>query len=326
MTPQFFRNTDFAPVYDAAGLTALDIGSRGGFDRDLLPIAWAVDAIGFEPEPAAFATLTGLDAGPWRSVRWLPTAIGPMTGTAMLNVPPDGNGASLLVHDAAIGRQYGMEHLTQNCRQIPVEMVTLGEAVTRWRLPPPAYLKLDVEGAELSILNSDGGMLDHVVVIKTEAFFIPARIDQPLVHDMIQGLAGRGFAVMDILEPARWRSRTVAPAPYSWAGSPAFSRGRLAQCDLLFFREPATIAGDDGDTALRAALVAMALGFFDHALGLLERPAVTEILKYRHGVAVKPALVQASRAFGRHAALAAIRRNLRELIPLARSLTWGIPG
>lgn len=325
MTPQFFRATPFAPVYAAAGLTALDIGSRGGFDRDLLPIAWAVDGVGFEPEPAAFAKL-GPDPGPWRSMRWLPTAIGPSTGTATLNVPPDANGGSLLVHDPEIGRRFGLEHLTQDCRQIMVETVTLADAIARWELPPPAYLKLDVEGAELAILDAAGGALDSLVAIKTEASFIPARLGQPLATDLIDALDKRGFVVMDILEPARWRRRPVAPAPYSWAGDPAFSRGQLAQCDLLFFRDPVAIAAEDADSALRAALVAMALGYFDHALALFERPVVTQVLTDRHGLTFRPALARASRDFGRRAALAAIRRILRDLIPLARSLTMGVPG
>lgn len=326
MNPQFFRGTPFAPVYEGAGLAALDIGSRGGFDPDLLPIAWAVDTVGFEPEPAAFAQLDTVAAGPWRSVQWLPAAIGPTTGQAVLNVPPDGNGASLLAHDPEIGSLFGLEHLTQDCRMLPVETITLADAASRWALPRPAYLKLDVEGAELGILQAAGSALDPVVAIKTEASFIPARIDQPLACDLITELAARGFVVMDLLAPARWRRRPVAPAPYSWAGEPAFSRGRLAQCDLLFFRDPATIVAEDGDTALRAGLIAMALGFFDHASALLERPAVADHLARHHGLAVKPALARASRAFGRRAALAAIRRNLRDLIPLARSLTRGIPG
>lgn len=50
MTTDFFRSTPLAAAFAQAGLTAVDIGSRGGFDPELLPIAWAVDGIGFEPD------------------------------------------------------------------------------------------------------------------------------------------------------------------------------------------------------------------------------------------------------------------------------------
>lgn len=320
MIPDFFRRTAFASAYEAAGLAAIDIGSRGGFDPELLPIAWAVDGIGFEPEPDAFAALAG-EHRPWRSLRWLPAAVGAETGPAILNVPPDPNGASLLRHDPAIGDRYGLPHLTQDTRAIAVETVTLDEAKKRWALPPADYVKLDVEGAELSILEASPQALSAAWGIKAEASFIPCRLDQPLVADLEQFLRGRGFTLMDIQNPMRWRRRPVAPHPYAWRGEPAYSRGHIAQCDLVFLREP---LAEDGAGSLRAALLAMALGFFDRGLDLLERPAAIQACDW--DFEPRPALAAASRAYGRHASRAAIRRNLRDLIPLTRSLLWGIPG
>lgn len=321
-----FRRTAFGPVYEAAQLTAVDIGSRGGFDMELLPIAWAIGGIGFEPEPDAFAALQHLPATPWRSLRWLPAAIGPDTGKAMLHVPPDGNGASLLRHDPAIGDRFGLQHLTQNCRQIPVDTITLDDAAERWQWPAATYLKLDVEGAELAILETSPQAVSAAFAIKAEASFIANRIGQPLVTDLESFLRGRGFLLMDLVNTHRWRRRPVAPHPYSWAGTPPYSRGQLAQCDLIFLRDPAAIDMEDFDSALKAGLLAMTMGFFDHALDLFERPAVAGRLRLDWGIEPLPALSAASRIFGRHCAFAAIRRNLRDLIPLLRSLGAGIPG
>ena len=53
----YFRREFFAELFSNAGLIAVDVGARGGFEPDLLPIAWAVDAVGFEPEPEAFSRL-----------------------------------------------------------------------------------------------------------------------------------------------------------------------------------------------------------------------------------------------------------------------------
>lgn len=144
MNTDFFRHGDLAPTIAAAGLRAVDIGSRGGFDPDLLPIAWAVDGIGFEPEPQAFAQLQAIDPAPWRSVRWLPFAIGAVNGPATLWIPPDPVGASLLEHDPAVGERFGLSHLTSNCRPLTVDTVTLDHALAGLALPD--YLKLDVEG------------------------------------------------------------------------------------------------------------------------------------------------------------------------------------
>lgn len=320
MTPDLFRGTAFAPIYESARLCAIDVGSRGGFDGELLPVAWAVDGIGFEPEPAAFAAL-GDNPAPWRSLRWLPSAVGQVNGGAILHVPPDPNGASLLPHDPAVGRRFGLEHLTENTRPVEVETVTLDEAAARWSLPAADYIKLDVEGAELSILKAAPRTLARAWAVKAEASFIPARLGQPLVTDLEMFMRAQGFALMDIQAPMRWRRRPVAPHPYSWRGEPAYSRGQIAQCDLIFLREPDP---QDGAGCLRAGLLAMALGFFDRALDLFERPSAVAACGWE--VKPRPALAAASRLWGRRAALAAIRRNLRELVPLIRSLGRGIPG
>ena len=310
MNTDFFRRTDLAQTIAAAGLRAVDIGSRGGFDPDLLPIAWAVDGIGFEPEPQAFAQLQASSPAPWRSVRWLPFAIGAANGPATLWVPPDPVGASLLEHDPAVGERFGLSHLTSDCRALTVDTVTLDHALADLALPD--YLKLDVEGAELAILQAAPKALAATVAIKAEASFVAARKGQPLVADMDVFLRGQGFELMDVIRPMRWRTRPVAPHPYSWRGQPAYSRGQIGQCDLLYFRRPDHMA--DQTQALKAGLVAAALGYFDRALPLLVAAGVPAA-----------SIGDASRRFGRRVALATIRDHLRDIVPLLRSLTGGVP-
>lgn len=310
MTIDFFKRTALAETFVQAGLVAVDIGSRGGFDPDLLPIAWAVDGIGFEPEPQAFAQLQSLSPAPWHSVTWLPFAVGAENGPATLWVPPDPVGASLLEHDPAIGERFGLTHLTNDCRPIAVDTLTLDCALDG--RPLPDYLKLDVEGAELSILKNAPKSLAHCVAVKAEASFVAARKQQPLVADIDVFLRGQGFELMDVIRPMRWRSKPVAPHPYSWRDEPGYSKGQIAQCDLLYFRHPQALA--DQKQSLKAGLVAAALGYFDRALPLLTAAGIPTA----H-------LAQASRRFGRHVAVSTIRHHLRDLVPLLRSLMGGVP-
>ncbi|NFV78532.1 FkbM family methyltransferase [Magnetospirillum aberrantis] len=319
-----FRSSPFAAAIGGAGLAALDVGSRGGFDPELLPIAWAVDTVGFEPEPDAFAALSD-DPGPWRSVRWIPAAVGATDGRCPLYIPRDPNGCSLLEHDPAVGRRFGLQHLTEVVCAVEVDTLTLDTAVRRFDLPAAAYWKLDVEGAELDILRGATQALNHAQAIKLEACFVPARKHQPLVCDIEPWLRQRGFELMEILTPAQWRLRPIAPHPYTSVGDPAYSRGQAGQCDLLFFRHPDAVAtAHDG---LRALAVALAMGHFDRAKELLDRVAdLRRVLADEFAVVdADAALFALSRSVGRRVAWRTLGRRLRDMVPLVRSLLGGVP-
>ena len=47
----------FADLLSNAGLITVDVRARGGFEPDLLPVAWAVDAVRLEPEEEFLRTL-----------------------------------------------------------------------------------------------------------------------------------------------------------------------------------------------------------------------------------------------------------------------------
>ena len=65
-----FERSPFARVMADVPVTVYDVGARGGVDLDLLPLAFAVDAVAFEPHPEEYKRLvdgvtgflTGFDA------------------------------------------------------------------------------------------------------------------------------------------------------------------------------------------------------------------------------------------------------------------------
>ncbi len=315
----FFRRSLFADVVADAGLVAIDIGARGGFEPDLLPIAWAVDAVAFEPEPEAYSDLSAAPAAPWRSLTIHPLAVAGRSGPRRLHVPSDPQGASLLQHDPAIGRRFGYPHLFDVARIETIDTTTLDAAADRFGIRAASYLKLDVEGAELEVLEGAETVLPSLVAIKTEAAFLPFRKHQPLAWDLAAHLGARGFEIMDVSDPHRWRHGPAAPHPYLRRASPAYSRGQAVQCDLLFFRAAAAMANDD--QTVRGALIALALGYFDHAQALIE--ALPDRNRFEFDISRE--IARLSRSYGRRACVSAIKAHLRDLIPLFRSLTVGLP-
>jgi hypothetical protein len=58
------------------------------------------------------------------------------------------------------------------------------------------YLKLDVEGAELSVLEGAGSFLDRIALLELELQLVNMYHEAPTFNDMLNFLAGRGFSVV----------------------------------------------------------------------------------------------------------------------------------
>ncbi len=322
----FYRDTPMAPMFERFGLIAIDVGARGGFDPDLLPAAWATTVIGFEPEPEAFDSLNAMPSTPWRAIRLLPYAVAGRDGERTLHVPRDPRGASLLRHDQEIGHRFGVEDLFEIAETFEVDTRSLDSLFAEHELDPPHYMKLDVEGAELEVLEGAERLLDDVLAVKLEGGFMRFRHEQPLAWDLIRHLEQRGFEFMDIFNMHRWRRGSSVPAPYMQRRDPAFSKGQAAQADLLFLRRPETLDAGKIEARIRIALLAATFGQLDHARALLAEEAVSKFLAEAINSDPLAALDAASRRYGRSYGWNAIRRHLRELVPLLRAVTRGLPG
>jgi len=315
-----FERSPFARVMADVPVTVYDVGARGGVDLDLVALAFAVDAVAFEPHPEEYKRLVdrAAGAGPWRSLRHLPYAVSGTGGRRPLHVTTDPVAASLLRHDPAIGERFNKPQFFTVERTIEVDTRTLDEAAAG----PPDFLKLDAEGAELEILQAAPAALANLVGIKTEVSFLPLRTGQPLAADIDRFLRGQGFILMDYSGFAHWRRRGYVIHPHVDRGGEGYSRGQIIHGDAVYFIDPATMA--DGDDAavrrlLKAAFIAMGYGFFDHAQMILERPPVAAFLGDRYAIRPAPALRRTSRMYARRACLRALARHLRGLGPYVRT-------
>lgn len=291
------RRTKLGGLLARHPMTCLDVGSRGGFEPDLLPIAFAVDAVGFEPDPAAFAELASASRGPWHSLRYLPVALADRDGRRELHIPEDNSAASLLEHDARIGTRFNKPQFFNGRRTISVETRNLDVVLDEAAVAAPAFLKLDVEGIELEILQSAPRTVASVLAVKTEASFVPFRRGQPLATDIDRFLRGAGFELMDLVRPHHWRRNGYVVHPQSARQAIPYSRGQIVQGDLLYFRHPDVVAGSQ--RRLQAAGLAMAYGFFDHAESLLSTPDVKAWLFDAIPGDVAGLVGEASRIYGR---------------------------
>ena len=319
-----FRRSPVNGVIEALDLHLMDIGARGGMDGDFLPVAWATNATGFEPEPDECSRLNQAPARPWKTTRYVPTALGGWDGQATLKIPGNGEGASLLPHNPDMIPWYGHVALHRSHSEIPVETLTLDSACHRFGLAAPDYLKIDVEGAELDILHAAPMTLGRCSAVKVEVSFLEQRRHQPLMQDVLAFMIGSGFVLGEIRGIHAWRRRPLPAHPYSANWHIPYSRGIAAQCDLVFLRDPTSVSTDEA--LLRLVCVAAVLGFFDHGVTALRQSATLEQrLNEQMNASFLVELGAISRQMGRAVAISEIKARLRTLIPLARSVIHGIP-
>jgi FkbM family methyltransferase len=129
----------------------------------------------------------------------------------------------------------------------------------------PEYIKLDVEGAELQVLEGGERAAQNTLVLDLEVEFAPLRAGQPLFADVDDYLRGRGWSLLG-LRRVHWRRNGGLDARGIGYG------GQLTQADALYLNVPLVDAGLSQTTALKLVLILTAYRQLDLALELLRAP------------------------------------------------------
>lgn len=175
----------------------LDVGAnKGQFStavRGLFPSA-RIDA--FEPLPAAADTYARVFAGDDRT-RLHRSAIGAKAGRAVFHVADREDSSSLLPVGEGQRAAFGVGE----ARQIEVEVAPLGDLVDVAALPHPIMLKIDVQGAELQVLEGIVALaaIDSVYV---ELSFVELYEGQALFEDVRAFLTAHGFSLRGVFNQA----------------------------------------------------------------------------------------------------------------------------
>lgn len=319
-----FRHLSSARFCEQGGFTAIDIGARGGVDSAMLPLAWATDMIGFEPEPDEAAQLAQRDPAPWRSRKILPVAVGGFDGPATLYVPPSLESASLLPHNPEMIEWFGVDAQHRIDQRLPVETRTLDGLAREGALDACDYVKIDVEGAEGDIMTGGADLLRSCLAVRVEVSFLEQRVNQPLAWDIGCQLTDAGFMVIDLIGIQHWRNHQRPGFPYSSTAPIPCSRPVIAQADYIAIRDFRTVT--DSVVAVKLILVTAALGYIDMAETILaHHRALVKDLCAEFGMDLDADLIAVSRALAKRGPWPAIRQSVRNLIPLARSLFGGLP-
>jgi FkbM family methyltransferase len=140
-------------IYDLGA----NVGVSSLFFASLFPKA---TIYGFEPLPENFEVCLLNYRGIPNSSQVFPWAVGSKTGQAIFDCKNDSRGGRL--------ESTHQDPNLQTIAQIQVKIISIADLIDNEGLPPPEFLKIDVEGAECDVLAGLAGYEDSVGSIYLE--------------------------------------------------------------------------------------------------------------------------------------------------------------
>jgi FkbM family methyltransferase len=170
--------------------TVLDIGAnQGQFGALLRRLGYGGSILSLEPMTVAFKKLeTQARNDPLWSV--CKVAIGREGGEVALNVARNSTSSSLL---AVNELHTDAEPSSQRVRIEMVRCRTLDEVAIEYAMRPPYFLKIDVQGGEMAVLDSGPDTLARTSALRIESSLRSLYDESPTVGHVLYRLQREGF-------------------------------------------------------------------------------------------------------------------------------------
>lgn len=211
-----------------------------------------------------------------RQINWtekhIPLALAKSVGESTIYVTKSVDCSSLYPpNESYIKRLNGFRESLQVDLTVEVETTTLNTFCQAERINEIDFLQIDVQGADLDVLEGAAGILKHSILgVQVEVEFSHLYANQPLFTDIDLYLRKDGFVLFDLVTNNYWCRCTRACSPIRSSAR----AGQLIWADACYFRDP---LGEDAKTQikeperiLKLACIADILGFPDYCLELLE--------------------------------------------------------
>jgi len=178
-------------------LLVVDVGARGGFERHWSFYGDQVELIGFEPESEECKRLNQQASGTRN--RYFPVALGESTGKRTFYVTRYPPSSGFYKPDMNFWHRFADEIHLSVVKEIEINTADLDHFAHENGLGSIGFMKLDVEGAELSILKGAKETLGKTVFgLSIEVEFYPCHEGQPLFSDVDAFVRSLGFVLFDL--------------------------------------------------------------------------------------------------------------------------------
>ncbi|MCF8533063.1 MAG: FkbM family methyltransferase [Reyranella sp.] len=218
-------------------LVIVDVGARGGVEAQWRVFGDDVRIVGFELDPKECERLNG---GP---VQYLPYALAGSVGPRKVYVANHSPSTGLYQPNHAYFARHLEGATLATLRELTIETTTLPLALAAHGIPTPDFVKLDVEGAELEILQGAADLMPGISGVVAEVRFSSSIASCPTFWEVERFMREIGMELYD-LDTYRFTKRAL-PYPFLYSntgadgkpGSGPSIQGQVMWGDALYFRD-----------------------------------------------------------------------------------------
>ena len=231
----------FSRVLNGNVLNLIDVGAAGAIQPRWLRVASSLSYTGFEPDSRSRKELLETEQG-CDSYHIVQSALADRTGDILLNLCRKPTVSSTLKPNLNLMKHFPEVERFDVIEQVVIPATTLDEL----ELPDVDFIKLDVQGGELAVLQGARVALSRCLGVEAEVEFAIIYQEQPLFGDIQAYLDEAGLTFIDFVSINRW-------GRYRYDGY-----GQAVFGDALFLRSPeAFAAANPVDVATQIRWVAI---------------------------------------------------------------------
>lgn len=235
LTPPSLTPSDGGSHQAATPIRVVDIGANpidGDPPYKRLLLAGKVELVGFEPQKEA---LRELERRKTIHERYLPHAVGSGDEVTLYLCQAPGMTSTLRPNFRLLNHFHGYPEWAKVLREERIRTVRLDDVV---EITDIDWLKIDIQGGELTVFRNGETKLRNTLVIQTEVNFIPLYENQPLFAEIDQWMRAHGFMLHTLLE-----ERRRLYAPFVHPDKSRHGINQLTTADAVYIRSFESLSG-----------------------------------------------------------------------------------